>query len=248
MKFGIKSIFAVICFSCIATVFAGCKIFQSPISMVKKTAVWINDYGVPITYNQVLNRYPYFDSKTFKWADEKLNEQWYIKGVILISRFNLEDKYMGDFIFGPGETTPGNVLKYFKQSLGIDERRKLNDEISNYIYTEGDRERMESVAAEMDAGNIKEISFSNNYAYLRWITHKLSGINDSGHVFFVGTYIISDVKFKKNDASESVHNGLAFFTTLAEPINPYLEGDPFFGPVGRDRLEEFLLEELLRNP
>jgi hypothetical protein len=237
MKFGIKSIFAVICFSCIATVFSGCNLLKSPISMVKKFGIWQladddrwrDDYYSNPTWERIMKEYRYFaDYKSSNWSKQKLGDQWYLYNVTYTTKLhkNLNDEDMGALFISNKKVIPiDEVLKFYKKGIRLSESRTLAG--MSVIYPTQDKERILEIIMALESGNITDISFSNTSTFLRWIINKLANADYNDNITFLGTYVIADVKLKNSDGTERIYERLVFYTTPDDPLDPYRYDEPF---------------------
>jgi hypothetical protein len=232
-----KGIFAVICFSCIATVFSGCNLLKSPISMVKKFGIWQladddrwrDDYYSNPTWDRITKEYKYFaDYKSSNWSKQKLGDQWYLYSVTYSTKFinnNISDNIAG-FVISNKKITPiREVLDFFRKGISLSESRTLAG--MSVIYPTQDKARILEVIAALESGNVTDISFSNTSAFLRWIINKLANADYNDNIIFLGTYIIADVKLKNSDGTERIYERLVFYTTPDDPLDPYRYDRPF---------------------
>lgn len=226
---------------CVFVSFNGCNLMKSPISMVKNRPLlwlsvspgkWYNDdFTIPSpTWKRLIEEYRYFaDYNSSNWSAEKLTKQWYFHLVSYTTKFNntVTDEILGGFIINGKKTVPvKDALLYFKEGIKLSESRTYGG--ISVIYSAQDKARIQEVITTLESGNVTDISFSNGSAVLRWITNKLGDEDYGEKVAFLGTYIIADVKLKKDDGTESTYKRFAFYTTPDEPIDPYQYDKPYY--------------------
>jgi hypothetical protein len=239
--------------------FSGCKLIgrliESPVSMVRKHQIWLDEYANIVTYESSIKEYRYFDKyKYTNWDSSKFDDKHkFVNFVNYITPMYIDEKRFVEFLIGPKENRSAGLLNF----LHLEEDETDYEIFLNYLYaslllaeagkiflTEIEIQNLNRVIDAMVSITDPEIIFSNINAQLQWVTNKFGYANKEGPIVFVGTYIIGDIKIEGSDDKKEYFESVKFFTLVGDQKEPYIENEPFFGnPDTRDYLEEFLREQ-----